>query len=132
MTRLDPRLRRFATDLRNAPTKPEAVLWSRLRGSQLGFKFRRQTVMGSYIVDFFCPAIGLIVELDGRTHNGEADVMRDAALAKNGFKVLRFNNSEISADIEHVVRTIYVTARDLPPRFVPHPPAPTPEGEVGQ
>ncbi len=127
--RLDPRLRRFATDMRNAPTPPEAVVWSRLRNSRLGFKFRRQTVIGPYIVDFFCPAVGLIVELDGRTHDGEADARRDTALATSGFKVLRFSNADVSADIEQVLRTIYVTACNLPPRFTPNPPARFPESE---
>ena len=130
--RLDPRLRCYATDMRNAPTPPEAVLWSRLRASQLGFKFRRQTVIGTYIADFFCPAVGLIVELDGRTHDGDDDRRRDMVLAGKGFRVLRFTNAEVSADIDRVLNAIYVTARDLPPRFGPHPPAPSPEGEGEQ
>ena len=132
MSRLDPRLREFATDMRSAPTMPETVLWKRLRGSQLGFKFRRQTVIGPYIVDFFCPAVGLVVELDGRTHDGEADVRRDAVLLAKDLTVLRFANAEISANIEQVLRTIYVTASKLPPRFVPDPPPPSPRGEGGQ
>ena len=131
MTRLDPRLRGFAAEMRNAPTTPEARLWSRLRASQTGFKFRRQAVIGSIIVDFFCPAIGLVVELDGRTHNGDADAERDAGLNKMGFTTVRFSNEEVESDLDAVVDAIYVTAIGLPQRFGarPHPPAPSPEGE---
>jgi very-short-patch-repair endonuclease len=129
VTRLDPRLRALATGLRNDATMPEVVLWSRLRASRLGFKFRRQTVIAPFIVDFFCPAIGLVIEVDGRTHRGEADAIRDAALAAKGFKVLRFSNADIALDIEQVLRTIDMTARHLPPRFGFRPSAPSVEGE---
>ena len=78
---LDPRLRSFAADMRNQPTPIEAALWRKLRGAQLGgFKFRRQTVLDLFIADFFCPAIGLIVELDGNTHDDQRDARRGAAL----------------------------------------------------
>ncbi|QYE34780.1 DUF559 domain-containing protein [Polymorphobacter sp. PAMC 29334] len=132
--RLDPRLRSFATSMRNDPTKPEAVLWSHLRASQTGYKFRRQSVIESYIVDFFCPLVGLVVELDGATHRAEQDIRRDDDLLQKGFKVLRFGNAEVSADIDRVLDAIFVTARAMPPRFgpLPHPPAPSPEGAGGQ
>jgi len=132
--RLDPKLRSFATALRSDPTKPEAVLWSRLRASRLGFKFRRQTVIGHYIVDFFCPSIGLIVELDGSTHRADEDAKRDSELHEKGFTVLRFGNSEVSSNIDGVLNAIFATARAMPPRYgrLPHPPAPSPEGEGEQ
>ena len=117
MTRLDPRLRGFAAEMRNAPTTPEARLWSRLRASQTGFKFRRQAVIGSVIVDFFCPAIGLVVELDGRTHNGEADTERDARLQKMGFAPIRFTNAEVASDLDAVVNAVHVIACGMPSRF---------------
>jgi len=58
--------------MRREPTPFENAVWQRLRASQLGgFKFRRQTVIGSFICDFFCPAKGLIIEIDGDTHDLE-------------------------------------------------------------
>ena len=133
--RLDPRLRGFATEMRNQPTPIEAVLWQKLRSSQLDcLKFRRQTVIGQYIADFFCPSIGLIVEVDGNTHDSSRDARRDAALANLGFQVLRFTNHDIGANLDGVLTTILSVARTRPPRFAsrPHPPATSPEGEGEQ
>jgi very-short-patch-repair endonuclease len=62
-----------ARQMRNTPTEPEKRLWRHLSNSQLGYKFRRQSVIGHYIVDFLCPAKALIVEVDGDTHDAEAD-----------------------------------------------------------
>jgi very-short-patch-repair endonuclease len=55
--------------MRCAPTPGEALLWAQLQGRRLdGWKFRRQAVIAGYIVDFFCPALGLAVEVDGLIH----------------------------------------------------------------
>ena len=67
-----------ARQLRNDGTPFEAMLWRRISRSQLGgYKFRRQQVIGNCIVDFFCPRKALIVEIDGDTHDPEADAVRD-------------------------------------------------------
>ena len=59
----------FARELRKNPTDAEMRLWSRLRGKHMqGYRFRRQQPIGPYIVDFFCPAGMLIVEVDGGQH----------------------------------------------------------------
>ena len=122
--RIDYRLGDRARTLRSQPTPFEYKLWERLKSSQLGgFKFRRQIVIASYIVDFFCPAIGLIVEVDGDTHDATADALRDVNLNKRGFMVLRFTNAEVRDNIEAVLEAILITARALPPRFThPQPP----------
>ena len=54
--------------LRNAPTSAEKLLWSGLKGKQTGYKFRRQHSLGPFIVDFFCPKLRLVIEVDGATH----------------------------------------------------------------
>ena len=77
-------------------TYTEVRLWLKLKGRQLdGWKFRRQTPVGPYIVDFFCPAARLIVELDGSTHDFEDkledDRRRQAWLESKGYRVLRFS-----------------------------------------
>lgn len=80
-----------ARGMRFAPTSTEALLWSALRGSRLGVQFRRQFVIGRYIVDFCAPAAKLVVEIDGGYHKciASADARRDSALQQHGFRVLR-------------------------------------------
>ncbi|MGL4542368.1 MAG: endonuclease domain-containing protein [Polymorphobacter sp.] len=113
-----PTLATHARDMRNAPTRSEAALWARLRESQLdGLKFRRQTPLGAYIADFFAPSIGLVVEIDGETHEPEADARRDAALAKLGFATVRETNREVATNMEGVLIAITEAARHCPPRF---------------
>jgi very-short-patch-repair endonuclease len=77
--------------MRAAPTLTEALLWQELRGSRLGVGFRRQVVVGGYIVDFCAPAARLVVEVDGGYHQEctATDARRDRALAQAGYRVLR-------------------------------------------
>jgi len=65
-------------DLRNHPTASEGLLWSRLRGSQMGVNFRRQHGIGPYIVDFYCPSAGLLIEIDGDSHCSQEAAKNDA------------------------------------------------------
>ena len=90
----------FAKQLRSNPTDAERWLWSLLRGKRLGnLRFRRQQPVGPYIVDFFCPAAKLIVELDGSHHgsdnNASYDAIRTQWLEGRGYKVLRFANHSV-------------------------------------
>src|SRR5262245_30596631 len=84
-------------NLRKTATAAEAVLWTYLRGRKLlGKKFRRQSSVGQYIVDFYCPECRLVVELDGAPHFGpnacEYDQQRTEYLERAGLKVIRFEN----------------------------------------
>jgi very-short-patch-repair endonuclease len=97
--------------LRSNLTPAEARLWKALQCSQLaGRKFRRQHGIGPYIVDFYCPAEKLVVELDGAAHftaSGEAqDMERDAYLVGIGLKVLRFENKLVLQNIDSVLAAI--------------------------
>lgn len=97
--------------LRNNLTPPEARLWTLLKGKQLnGAKFRRQHSIFNYIVDFYCPASKLVVEVDGKIHEevttAQDDCIRDEKLNKSGFKVLRFTNLEIMNEIDSVLEEI--------------------------
>ncbi|MCU6455120.1 endonuclease domain-containing protein [Sphingomonas sp. A2-49] len=122
----------LAKAMRRAPTEPEARVWRNLSNSQLGgFKFRRQANLGSRIADFFCPAIGLIVEIDGDTHDPEADAREDAVSRRQGFQVIRFTNADVMQNMKGVLMTLLAFARSLPPRTnwrIPHL-NPSPEGE---
>ncbi|MCA1748439.1 MAG: endonuclease domain-containing protein, partial [Parasphingopyxis sp.] len=127
--RLDPVMRERARELRNNPTPFEKKVWRALRGSQLGrYKFKRQTVIEPWIVDFFCPGKGLVIEIDGDTHDVDRDRKRDAALEGRGFRVVRFTNRDVASNIEGVLEKILITAEALPDRFT-HPPTPSLERE---
>ncbi len=82
-------------------------LWQALRYRITGVKFRRQAVIGNYIVDFVCFPRKLIVEVDGGQHNeNKKDVFRDKWLNSQGFKVLRFWNNEVIFNLDGVFETI--------------------------
>lgn len=84
-------------------TPAEVEAWEILRGRRLlGLKFRRQQPIGPYIVDFFCPERGVVVEIDGAVHDGveaeATDVERDAYLQARSLTVVRVRNSSVSRD----------------------------------
>jgi very-short-patch-repair endonuclease len=119
-----------AAEMRRNPTEWEKRLWRELSGVKIGHKFRRQHVIAPYIADFFCPAKGMIVEIDGGTHDPAADAARDRFTASKGFHTLRFSNLDIRDNMEGVLLTIVGALQDRPDRWagVPHP-NPSPEGE---
>ena len=77
--------------MRRTATPAEQMLWRRLRRDQLGVRFRRQAVIGRFIVDFYCPDRALAVELDGAVHDGreDEDAERKRMLGADGVRVLR-------------------------------------------
>jgi very-short-patch-repair endonuclease len=78
-----------------------------LRNRQVaGAKFRRQSTIGSFVVDFLCAEARLIVELDGGQHSPESDAARTAFLESQGYRILRFWNHEVIGNIEGVLETI--------------------------
>ncbi|MCD4705437.1 endonuclease domain-containing protein, partial [bacterium] len=93
--------------LRNNMTKAEIKLWCVLKGNKFtNYKFRRQRGIGFYIVDFYCPKIKLVIELDGGQHlklnNMMYDKKRTEYLNSLGVVVVRFFNNEILENIEEV------------------------------
>ena len=96
-------------ELRQSATEAETRLWSALRGRRLeGCKFRRQMWIGSFIADFCCMEARLIVEVDGSQHEQQLkhDRARDEALAKEGYRVVRFWNNEVMEQLEGVLTAI--------------------------
>ena len=124
----DAHLIERAGKLRTALTPFEAKLWRHLSRSQLGYKFRRQHVIGNCIIDFFCPQKGLIVEIDGDTHDARRDRYRDRRHKTLGFDTLRFTNADVGKNVDGVLTVILDQLRALPDRW-PHPSIPSPEGE---
>ena len=100
-----------ARRLRRAGTDAEKLLWQKLRSRRLGgAKFRRQAPIGPYIVDFVSFEHKLVVELDGGQHNApegrQHDLKRTAWLEDEGFRVLRFWNNQVLANLEGVLESI--------------------------
>jgi very-short-patch-repair endonuclease len=88
----------IAREFRHEPTVAESNLWRALRSGAGGkAKFRRQHPIGSYIVDFYCDAAKLVIEVDGPIHLGqqERDADRQAYLEMLGLTVLRFTNDDV-------------------------------------
>jgi very-short-patch-repair endonuclease len=109
-----------ARALRKRLTPQEVKLWVRLRElKSLGFHFRRQAPVGRYIVDFVSFRSQLIVEADGGQHGmlegARSDQARDAFLQSQGFRVLRFWNSDIDANLAGVMESILGALNQRPP-----------------
>jgi methylmalonyl-CoA mutase cobalamin-binding domain/chain len=118
-------------ELRKEATEPEKLMWTLLRNRGLdGAKFRRQHPHKGYVLDFYCHAAKLAIELDGSGHLEEDQIHHDEErtkiLEEDGIKVLRFWNSELSNDTETVLGEIW-EALDERGGF-PHP-SPLPKGE---
>ncbi len=98
-----------AKKLRSNATDAEVKLWSALKNRQLeNFKFRRQTPVGKYIVDFICHKKNLIVEVDGGQHMeaSKVDDERTAWLQSNGYRVIRFWNDQVLKETGAVLEEI--------------------------
>ncbi len=102
------KLKPFARANRKNPTPEEDELWQALRNKQTGYKIRRQHAIGNYIVDFVSLEKGLVIEVDGNDHklNKEYDELRSAYLNLQGFRVIRFWNSEVSKNTKEVILQI--------------------------
>ncbi|WP_265765816.1 oxygen-dependent coproporphyrinogen oxidase [Fodinibius salsisoli] len=121
-------LKELARKLRKDSTKAEVRLWAELlrAGNMLGYNFLRQRPVLSYIADFMCKELQLIIEVDGYTHEKERkwykDLDRQKELEEKGFTVLRFTDDEIMNDLKNVERSIKKWIED-------HPPAPPSKGD---
>jgi very-short-patch-repair endonuclease len=91
------RIRDFAKKMRREPSDAEARMWRLLRDRQLAlFKFRRQAAFQNYILDFVCFDKRVVIEIDGGQHaSSQRDVAREAALAAEGFRTLRYWNNDV-------------------------------------
>ena len=117
-----------ATRLRKSMTGTELRIWIRIRGRRMdGWKFRRQHPIGPFVVDFYCPAARLVVEVDGPIHEFEEnwayDMRRQAWLENKGYRVLRIPHHWIDEDIESATETIRVTLDEQAARGCQAPPA---------
>lgn len=103
-------LRRDATDV-------ERLLWRALRERVVAWKFRRQHPIGRRIADFACPERKLVIELDGGQHGDRefVDLVRSDELARYGYRVIRFWNTDVLENLEGVLETILLAPESPPP-----------------
>ena len=112
-------LKEKAESMRKNPTEAESAMWEMLRGKNLDAKFRRQHIIGTYIVDFVCLDTQLVVEIDGGYHNDpeqkELDRRRTNFLQSKGFSVLRFTNEEVIGNADETLGIIKNALKHLTP-----------------
>jgi very-short-patch-repair endonuclease len=121
----------LAKSLRRRTTDSEQLLWLRLRAKHFaGLKFRRQQPIGKYIVDFACFEKKIIIELDGGQHallkEAQNDTKRDQWFEAQGYKVLRFWDSEVLTNTQGVLEVIWAHCLTHPPLN----PLPSREGKL--
>ncbi|MCD6101819.1 MAG: endonuclease domain-containing protein [Candidatus Cloacimonetes bacterium] len=105
----NPKLKDLARKLRKNMTLSEVLLWNQLKQNKMkGYDFHRQKPINNYIVDFFCPKLKLIIEIDGKTHiyKGNEDVKRQQRLESLGFHFLRFKDIDVKKNIKDVLVSI--------------------------
>ena len=103
-------LKKNAQQMRKEPTEAESAFWTYVSGNNLGVKFRRQHVIGDYIVDFVCLEKRLVVEIDGGYHEEIQqkidDNLRNQYLKNEGFTILRLSNEEVLCDPKAVLNKL--------------------------
>ncbi|MDG5747305.1 DUF559 domain-containing protein [Qipengyuania sp. XHP0207] len=117
-----------ARKMRENMPEPEMRMWLELRAARFrGVKFRRQKVVGKFIVDFAANHPKLVIEIDGDTHAGREsyDMQRSRFLEEQGYRVIRFSNSDVMSNMEGVLQQLGLVMDEM----VSPPPTPSPEGE---
>lgn len=106
----NPKLKKYAKELRNNPTDAERLLWKFLKKKQmLGYDFHRQKPIENYIVDFFCKDLLLVIEIDGSSHDEfkyDYDQKRQREIERLGILFLRFSEYEVKTNLQNVLDTI--------------------------
>ena len=105
----NPKLKAFSRELRNNSTLAEVLLWNELKGRKMcEYQFMRQKPIGNYIVDFYCSKLRLIIEIDGKTHDGKFsyDMDRQQFLESLGLRILRFHDLDVKKDMRNILWAI--------------------------
>lgn len=105
----NPRLKKLARQLRRNSTLGEVLLWNELKRKQMmGYDFHRQKPIGEYIVDFYCPRLRLVIEIDGDSHfmREKKDAERQQKLEGVGLRFLRLDDLDVKFQIDKVLVTI--------------------------
>ena len=108
------RIKKYSKKLRQNQTEVEKIIWRYLRNRRiLNCKFKRQFIIGHYIVDFVCLRINLIIEIDGGQHEWreKQEKRRTEFLESQGFEIIRYWNNQVSAQLDAVLTDIYEQVR---------------------
>lgn len=104
-------------NLRNNMTRSEIIFWSKLKGKQLRYKFRRQHGIGKYIVDFYCSELKLIIEVDGDVHGFNNQIAKDRErqdyLESLGSIIYRYTNNDIKNNLDGVLDNLVVKIKSI-------------------
>ena len=105
-----------ASSLRKQQTFAEEILWNYLRTKPFGFKFRRQHPFSCYILDFYCHALKLVIEVDGSIHDTEEvkqnDLIRQKQMEQEGLVFLRFSNEELRLKPEEAIQQVEIFLKE--------------------
>lgn len=107
-------LQERARELRKNMTPAEKILWEKLRHNRLNeLQLRRQQIINPYIVDFYCHARALVIEVDGDIHDLQQDYdsERSSYLIACGFRILRVTNEDVKNKLLSVVQRISEACR---------------------
>ena len=107
----NPKLKERARALRKSGNLSESLLWQQLKNKQLnGLDFDRQKIIGNYIIDFYCPNCGVIIEIDGISHDEkiEYDQERDAFLSGLGLTVIHIHDSDVKKNLIGVIEMLNI------------------------
>ena len=104
----NPKLKQLARNLRNNSTLSEVLFWNKIKGkSILGYQFLRQKPICNFIVDFYCPKLKLVIEIDGDSDNNEIairkDKMKERCLFKQGINLIRYTDHDVKTNIHSVI-----------------------------
>lgn len=109
----------MARELRKAQTPSEAKLWQALRNRKiLNLKFHRQYIISGFILDFYCPALKLGIEVDGSIHNLKDnklyDLERENIIKQQNIIIIRFTNKDIQNNLPAVIEQIKIQIFNSP------------------
>ncbi|MGQ4002801.1 DUF559 domain-containing protein [Francisellaceae bacterium CB299] len=113
----NPKLKQRAKELRKAGNLSEVILWNKLKRKRLlQLDFDRQKIIGNYIVDFYCPTLGIIIEVDGSSHDDkiEYDKIRDEYLKGLDLSVIHILDRDIKNNLDGVMRCLEDSFSKLP------------------
>ena len=112
----NPKLKQLARHLRNNSTLSEVLFWNEVKARQiLGYQFLRQKPIGNFIVDFYCPKLKLVIEIDGDSHGYikaiQRDEIKEKYLLKIGIELIRYDDLDVKTDmgavLDHLIDWIH-------------------------
>jgi len=111
----NPKLKLLARQLRKNSTLTEVLLWQKIKQRAYGVQFHRQVPMLNYITDFYCHEIGLVIEIDGSSHDHKIlyDAKRQGELEAYGVTFLRFSNEDVKNNMFSVLLVIEEKVEEL-------------------